>query len=164
LQTPLRSLSSSRPACGLTRTRARGATEVLTVVQGEMYVGFLATDGTLFAKVMSKGDDVFVFPEGPRPLSSSTAAPASPSASIAGLSSQNPGLIRAADSLFGATSAVADEVLAKAVRIDAATVQRIKAQFATKKQISLGRSACSTQYCMSASRDSWGGAKQQVAT
>jgi hypothetical protein len=52
---------------------------------------------------------------------------------IAGLSSQNPGLIRAADSLFGATPAITDEVLAKAFRIDAATVQRIKAQFATKK-------------------------------
>ena len=106
------------------------ATEVLTVVQGQMYVGFLATDGTLFAKVLSRGD-VFVFPKGLVHFEFNCGA--SPAVGIAGLSSQNPGLIRVADSLFGATPAVSDEVLAKAFRIDAATVQRIKAQFATKK-------------------------------
>ncbi|XP_066324998.1 putative germin-like protein 2-1 [Miscanthus floridulus] len=106
------------------------ATEVLTVVQGQMYVGFLATDGTLFAKVLSRGD-VFVFPKGLVHFEFNCGA--SPAAGIAGLSSQNPGLIRAADSLFGATPAITDEVLAKAFRIDADTVQRIKARFTTKK-------------------------------
>ncbi|CAD6247965.1 unnamed protein product [Miscanthus lutarioriparius] len=106
------------------------ATEVLTVVQGQMYVGFLATDGTLFAKVLSRGD-VFVFPKGLVHFEINCGA--SPAVGIAGLSSQNPGLIRVADSLFGSTPAVSDKVLAKAFRIDAATVQRIKAQFATKK-------------------------------
>jgi hypothetical protein len=95
-----------------------------------MYVGFLATDGTLFAKVLSRGD-VFIFPKGLIHFEFNSGA--SPAVGIAGLSSQNPGLIRAADSLFGATPAITDEVLAKAFRIDASTVQRIKAQFATKK-------------------------------
>ncbi|OEL34928.1 putative germin-like protein 2-1 [Dichanthelium oligosanthes] len=106
------------------------ATEVLTIVDGEMYVGFLATDGTLFARVLSKGD-VFVFPKGLVHFEFNFGA--RPAVGIAGLSSQNPGLIRVADSLFGASPAINDEVLAKAFRIDAATVQRIKAQFATKK-------------------------------
>lgn len=105
------------------------ATEVLTVVEGELYVGFIATDNRLFARVLSTGD-VFVFPKGlvhfelnrgPRPA-----------VAIAGLSSQNPGLIRVADSLFGASPALSDDVLAKAFRLDKATVQGIKAQFETK--------------------------------
>ncbi|KAL6629898.1 hypothetical protein ACP70R_029663 [Stipagrostis hirtigluma subsp. patula] len=105
------------------------ATEVLTVVDGELYAGFLATDGKLFARVLSKGD-VFVFPRGLVHFEFNCGA--RPAVAIVGLSSQNPGLIRVADSLFGASPAVADEVLAKAFRIDAATVQRIKARFMTK--------------------------------
>ncbi|WVZ77770.1 hypothetical protein U9M48_025595 [Paspalum notatum var. saurae] len=106
------------------------ATEVLTVVEGEMYVGFIATDGTLFAKVLREGD-VFVFPKGLVHFEFN--AGSRPAFGIAGLSSQNPGLVRVADSLFGANPAISDQVLAKAFRIDAATVQRIKQQFATNK-------------------------------
>ncbi|KAF8691157.1 hypothetical protein HU200_040270 [Digitaria exilis] len=106
------------------------ATEILTVVEGEMYVGYLDTTGKLFAKVLHKGD-VFVFPKGLVHFEFNFGA--TPAFGIAGLSSQNPGLVRVADSLFGASPAITDQVLAKAFRIDAATVQRIKAQFATKK-------------------------------
>ncbi|TVU32724.1 hypothetical protein EJB05_24475 [Eragrostis curvula] len=106
-------------------THPRG-TEMLTVVEGQLYVGFVTTAGKLHAKVISRGD-AFVYPKGlvhfafnltPRPVWG-----------IVGLSSQNPGLIRVADSIFGASPAVTDEVLAKAFRIDAATVQMIKAKF-----------------------------------
>ncbi|KAJ1278037.1 hypothetical protein BS78_04G049300 [Paspalum vaginatum] len=106
------------------------ATEVLTVVEGEMHVGFVATDGTLFARVLREGD-VFVFPKGLVHFEFNSGA--RPAFGIAGLSSQNPGLVRVADSLFGASPAISDQVLAKAFRIDAATVQRIKQQFATNK-------------------------------
>jgi len=106
------------------------ASEVLTVVEGQMHAGFLAADGTLFARVLSAGD-AFVFPRGLVHFEFNFGA--RPAVGIAGLSSQNPGLVRVADSLFGATPGVTDDVLAKAFRIDAATVQRIKAQFATKK-------------------------------
>ncbi|PWZ20299.1 putative germin-like protein 2-1 [Zea mays] len=105
------------------------ATEVLTVVEGQMYAGFLATDGKLFARVLNRGD-AFVFPRGLVHFEFNCGA--GPAVGLAGLSSQNPGLVRVADSLFGAAPAVTDEVLAKAFRIDAATVQRIKAQFAKK--------------------------------
>ncbi|KAL6888725.1 hypothetical protein ACP4OV_009751 [Aristida adscensionis] len=105
------------------------ATEVLTVVDGELYAGFVATDGELFARVLKKGD-VFVFPRGLVHFEFNCGARAA--VAIAGLSSQNPGLIRVADALFGATPSLTDDVLAKAFRIDAATVQRIKAQFMTK--------------------------------
>nr|CAB3445710.1 unnamed protein product [Digitaria exilis] len=106
------------------------ATEILTVVEGEMYVGYLDTNGTLFAKVLHKGD-VFVFPKGLVHFEFNFGD--CPAFGIAGLSSQNPGLVRVADSLFGASPAITNEVLAKAFRIDAATVQRIKARFATRK-------------------------------
>ncbi|XP_039787752.1 putative germin-like protein 2-1 [Panicum virgatum] len=83
------------------------ASEVLTVVEGQMHAGGLVHFEINFGE--------------------------RPAVWIAGLSSQNPGVVRVADSLFGATPAVTDDVLAKAFGIDAATVQRIKAQFATKK-------------------------------
>ncbi|TVU32725.1 hypothetical protein EJB05_24476, partial [Eragrostis curvula] len=104
------------------------ATEALTVVDGELYVGFVATDGKLFAKVLSRGD-VFVFPKGLVHFEFNRGP--CPAVAIAGLSSQNPGLIRIADGLFGASPAVTDEVLAKAFRIDTVTAQMIKAQFGT---------------------------------
>jgi quercetin dioxygenase-like cupin family protein len=106
------------------------AAEVLTVVEGEMRAGFLAADGTLFARVLSAGD-VFVFPRGLVHFEFNCGD--RPAVGIAGLGSQNPGLVRVADSLFGANPAVDDGVLAKAFRIDAATVQRIKARFAANK-------------------------------
>ncbi|TVU32726.1 hypothetical protein EJB05_24477, partial [Eragrostis curvula] len=105
------------------------ATEALTVVDGELYVGFVATDGKLFAKVLS-GGDVFVFPKGLVHFEFNRGP--CPAVAIAGLSSQNPGLIRVADGLFGASPNVSDEVLAKAFRIDTATARMIKAQFGTK--------------------------------
>ncbi|PAN04193.1 hypothetical protein PAHAL_1G048500 [Panicum hallii] len=106
------------------------AAEVLTVVEGQMHAGFVAADGTLFARVLSAGD-AFVFPRGLVHFEFNFGD--RPAVGIAGLGSQNPGLIRVADSLFGATPALTDDVLAKTFRIDAATVQRMKAQFATKK-------------------------------
>ncbi|CAO2044666.1 unnamed protein product [Urochloa humidicola] len=106
------------------------AAEVLTVIEGEMRAGFIASDGTLFAAVLSAGD-AFVFPKGLVHFEFNCGA--RPAVGIAGLGSQNPGLVRVADSVFGASPAVDDDVLAKAFRIDADTVQRIKAKFATKK-------------------------------
>ena len=105
------------------------ASEVRTV-EGQMHTGFVAADGTLFARVLSAGY-AFVFPWGLVHFEINFGE--RPAVGIAGLSSQNPGVVRVADSLFGATPAVTDDVLAKAFGIDAATVQRIKAQFATKK-------------------------------
>ncbi|XP_062217256.1 putative germin-like protein 2-3 [Phragmites australis] len=106
-------------------THPRG-TEMLTVVEGELYVGFITTDGKLFAKVVSSGG-VFVYPKGLVHFAFNLRA--RPAWGIVGLSSQNPGLIRVAESLFGAVPGVTDEVLAKAFRIDTATVQMIKAKF-----------------------------------
>ncbi|CAO2044667.1 unnamed protein product [Urochloa humidicola] len=106
------------------------AAEVLTVIEGEMRAGFIAADGTLFATVLSAGD-AFVFPMGLLHFEFNYGA--RPAVGIAGLGSQNPGLVRVADSVFGASPAVDDDVLAKAFRIDADTVQLIRAKFAAKK-------------------------------
>ncbi|CAN6243171.1 unnamed protein product [Urochloa humidicola] len=106
------------------------AAEVLTVIEGQMRAGFVAADGKLFAAVLSAGD-AFVFPRGLVHFEFNCGA--SPAVGIAGLGSQNPGLVRVADSVFGASPAVDDDVLAKAFKIDADTVQWIKAKFAAKK-------------------------------
>ncbi|CAN6237240.1 unnamed protein product [Urochloa humidicola] len=107
------------------------AAEVLTVVEGEMRAGFVAADGTLFAAALSAGD-AFVFPRGLVHFEFNCGA--RPAVGIAGLGSQNPGLVRVADSVFGASPDVDDDVLAKAFRIDADTVRRIKAKFAASKK------------------------------
>ena len=48
--------------------------------------------------------------------------------SIAGLSSQNPGLIVVADALFGSNPPIPDDVLEKALQVDKEIVEALKAQ------------------------------------
>ena len=74
------------------------ASEVLTVVEGQMHAGFVAADGTLFARVLSAGD-AFVFPRGLVHFEINFGE--RPAVGIAGLSSQNPGVVRVADSPTG---------------------------------------------------------------
>ncbi|GJN19074.1 hypothetical protein PR202_gb06311 [Eleusine coracana subsp. coracana] len=109
-------------------THPRG-TEMLTVVEGELYVGFITTQGKLFGKVIKPGG-AFVYPKGLVHFAFNLTP--RPAWGVVGLSSQNPGLIRVADSIFGASPAVNDEVLAKAFRINQGTVQMIKEKFGAK--------------------------------
>ncbi|CAL9754119.1 unnamed protein product, partial [Musa acuminata subsp. burmannicoides] len=91
------------------------ATEILTVIEGQLLVGFVTSntdDGNrLFTKMLKKGD-VFVFPEGLihfqfNPGYTNTVA-------IGALSSQNPGTITIANAVFGSKPPISDDVLAKA--------------------------------------------------
>ncbi|KAL8264527.1 hypothetical protein R6Q59_022657 [Mikania micrantha] len=81
------------------------ATEILTVLEGSLQVGFITSDpqNRLITKVLQRGD-VFVFPVGlvhfQRNVGLSNAV------AIAALSSQNPGVISIADSIFGLTPPV----------------------------------------------------------
>ncbi|KAK1681072.1 hypothetical protein QYE76_041920 [Lolium multiflorum] len=105
------------------------ATEILTVLEGTLYVGFVTsnTDNKLFSKVLNKGD-VFVFPQGlihfqfnPNPYK--------PAVAIAALSSQNPGAITIANAVFGSKPMISDDVLAKAFQVEKKTVDWLQAQF-----------------------------------
>ncbi|URE06490.1 germin-like protein [Musa troglodytarum] len=106
------------------------ATEILTVIEGQLFVGFVTSNSDngnrLFTKMLKKGD-VFVFPEGLihfqfNPGHTNTVA-------IGALSSQNPGTITIANAVFGSKPPISDEVLAKAFQVDKKTIDWLQAQF-----------------------------------
>ncbi|KAF8400240.1 hypothetical protein HHK36_013537 [Tetracentron sinense] len=104
------------------------ATEILTVLEGTLYVGFVTSnpDNRLITKVLNKGD-VFVFPEGLIHFQFNTGY--TNAVAIAGLSSQNPGVITIANAVFGSKPPISDDVLAKAFQVDKKVVDYLQAQF-----------------------------------
>ncbi|WOL16234.1 germin-like protein 2-1 [Canna indica] len=107
------------------------ATEILTVIEGELYVGFVTSNlkgggNKLFTKLLKKGD-VFVFPQGLIHFQFNKGH--TNTVAIAGLSSQNPGAITIANAVFGSKPPISDDVLAKAFQVDKKTVDWLQAQF-----------------------------------
>ncbi|CAN1282160.1 Putative germin-like protein 2-2 [Linum perenne] len=91
-------------------------------------VGFVTSnpDNRLISKILHKGD-VFVFPIGlihyQRNVGYGNAV------AIAGLSSQNPGVITVANSVFGAKPNISGGILAKAFQVDKHVVEQLQAKF-----------------------------------
>uniref|UniRef100_A0ACD5V2D0 Uncharacterized protein n=1 Tax=Avena sativa TaxID=4498 RepID=A0ACD5V2D0_AVESA len=109
------------------------ATEILTVITGQLLVGFVTSnqaDGRnlLFTKQLVAGD-VFVFPVGLIHFQLNNGHV--PAVAIAALSSQNPGVITIANAVFGSTPPISDLILAKAFMTEKATVDWIQSQFAS---------------------------------
>ncbi|KAG6491925.1 hypothetical protein ZIOFF_046866 [Zingiber officinale] len=106
------------------------ATEILTVLEGELYVGFVTSNigqtNRLFTKILKKVD-VFVFPQGLVHFQFNRGH--TRVVAITALSSQNSGTITIANAVFGSKTPISDEVLAKAFRGDQKTVDRLQAQF-----------------------------------
>ncbi|KAK1418110.1 hypothetical protein QVD17_27249 [Tagetes erecta] len=105
------------------------ATEILTVIEGRLLVGFVTSnqlDNRLITKVLEKGD-VFVFPQGlihfQKNLGRGYAL------AIAGLSSQNPGVITIANAVFGSNPDIDGDILAKAFQVDNKVVNQIQSKF-----------------------------------
>ncbi|KAL5552385.1 hypothetical protein UlMin_002561 [Ulmus minor] len=113
-------------------THPRG-TEILVVVEGTLYVGFVTSnqqDGSnkLFTKVLNKGD-VFVFPIGLIHFQFNTGH--TPAVAFAGLSSQNAGVITIANAVFGSTPPIKADVLTKAFQVDKNLINYLQKQFWT---------------------------------
>ncbi|KAK6124613.1 hypothetical protein DH2020_041643 [Rehmannia glutinosa] len=104
------------------------ATEILTVIEGSLEVGFVTSnpDNRLITKTLHMGD-VFVFPVGlvhfQRNVGTKNAV------AIAGLSSQNPGVITIANAVFGSKPDVSGDILAKAFQVDKSVVDQVQAKF-----------------------------------
>ena len=104
------------------------ATEILTVIEGSLEVGFVTSnpENRLISKVLQKGD-VFVLPVGlvhfQRNVGHGNAF------SISGLSNQNPGVITIGNAVFGSNPAIADDLLAKAFQVDKSVVGQLQAKF-----------------------------------
>ncbi|XP_077220763.1 putative germin-like protein 2-1 [Tasmannia lanceolata] len=104
------------------------ATEILTVVEGTLYVGFVTSnpDNRLITKILQKGD-VFVFPVGLVHFQRN--AGYGNAVAIAALSSQNPGVITIANAVFGSNPPISDDVLAKAFQVDKKVVDYLQTVF-----------------------------------
>ncbi|XP_071730015.1 putative germin-like protein 2-1 [Rutidosis leptorrhynchoides] len=104
------------------------ATEILTVLEGSLQVGFVTSnpDNRFITKVLQKGD-VFVFPVGlvhfQRNVGNGYAT------AIAALSSQNPGAITIANAVFGANPPISSDILARAFQVDKSVVDELQAKF-----------------------------------
>ncbi|ESW19451.1 hypothetical protein PHAVU_006G126200 [Phaseolus vulgaris] len=104
------------------------ATEVLTVLQGTLEVGFVTSnpENLHFRKVLQTGD-VFVFPTGlihyQRNVGNGHAV------AIAALSSQNPGVITIGNAVFGSTPDIDSDVLVTAFHLDKTTVNYLQSKF-----------------------------------
>ena len=105
------------------------ASEILVVVEGTLYVGFVSSnqDGNrLFTKILNKGD-VFVFPIGQIHFQFNVGHV--PAVAFAGLGSQNPGTITIANAVFGSKPPINPDFLAKAFRLDKYVVANLQRQF-----------------------------------
>ncbi|KAK9074157.1 hypothetical protein SSX86_006754 [Deinandra increscens subsp. villosa] len=104
------------------------ATEILTVIEGRILVGFVTSnpENRLITKVLQKGD-VFVFPEGLIHFQKNIGH--GYAVAIAGLSSQNPGVITIANAVFGSNPDIARDILAKAFQVDVKVVDKIQSKF-----------------------------------
>ncbi|OAY44200.1 germin-like protein subfamily 1 member 13 [Manihot esculenta] len=102
-------------------------TEILVVVEGTLYVGFVTSNpNRLIAKVLYPGD-VFVFPIGLIHFQFNIAK--TNAVAFAGLSSQNPGVITIADAIFGPDPPINPDVLAKAFQLDKNDVEKLQKLF-----------------------------------
>ncbi|CAN1161229.1 Putative germin-like protein 2-1 [Linum perenne] len=104
------------------------ASEILVVIEGTLEVGFITsnTGNRHISKILQKGD-VFVFPVGlihyQRNVGHGNAM------AIAGLGSQNPGVITIANVVFGSNPGVATDIIAKAFQVDKNVVQHLQTKF-----------------------------------
>ncbi|KAK9048725.1 hypothetical protein SSX86_032309 [Deinandra increscens subsp. villosa] len=104
------------------------ATEILTVIEGRILVGFVTSnpENRLITKILEKGD-VFVFPKGLIHFQKNIGH--GYAVAIAGLSSQNPGVITIANVVFGSNPDIAGDILAKAFQVDVKVVDKIQTKF-----------------------------------
>ncbi|XP_057975471.1 putative germin-like protein 2-1 [Malania oleifera] len=108
-------------------THPRG-TELLTVLEGTLFVGFVTSnpENRLITKVLNPGD-VFVFPVGLIHFQFNVGE--TNAVAIAGLSSQNPGVITVANAVFGSKPPISIDVLTKAFQVDKNVINYLQAQF-----------------------------------
>ncbi|PIN00528.1 hypothetical protein CDL12_26968 [Handroanthus impetiginosus] len=109
------------------------ATEILVVLHGTLYVGFVTSNpadpnlkNILFTKYLYPGD-VFVFPEGLIHFQFNVGH--ENAVAFAGLSSQNPGVITIANAVFGSDPPINKDVLIKAFQVDRKVIDYLQAQF-----------------------------------
>ncbi|KAL8128738.1 hypothetical protein V2J09_017893 [Rumex salicifolius] len=113
------------------------ATEVLTLLEGTLLVGFVTSNlpnnagNKLFAKILYPGD-VFVFPQGLIHFQFNVGR--APAVAFASLSSQNPGVVTIANAVFGSQPPISLDVLAKSFQVDPSIIKILQSQFASARR------------------------------
>ncbi|KAL8158811.1 hypothetical protein V2J09_000348 [Rumex salicifolius] len=107
------------------------ATEVLTLLEGTLHVGFVTSNppsgaNKLFTKVLYPGD-VFVFPQGLIHFQFNVGN--TNAFALSALSSQNPGVTTIANAVFGSQPPITVDVLSKAFQLDANIVKYLQSKF-----------------------------------
>ncbi|XP_024959926.1 putative germin-like protein 2-1 [Cynara cardunculus var. scolymus] len=104
------------------------ASEILTVIEGTLEVGFVTSnpENRLIARKLQRGD-VFVFPQGLIHFQSNIGD--CNAVAIAGLGSQNPGVITIANAVFGSNPDIDENILARAFQVGVDVVRQIQANF-----------------------------------
>ncbi|KAH9626536.1 hypothetical protein KSS87_010535 [Heliosperma pusillum] len=111
------------------------ATELFTVMEGTLYVGFVTSNlpnggNKFFTKVLNKGD-VFAFPQGLIHFQFNIGN--TPAMAMSALSSQNPGLNTIANAVFGSEPSISVDVLSKAFQLDGGVIKYLESRFAISK-------------------------------
>ncbi|KAK4416598.1 Germin-like protein subfamily 1 member 18 [Sesamum alatum] len=106
------------------------ASEILVVLEGTLYVGFITTNppnpndkNKLFAKILHPGD-VFVFPKGLIHFQYNIGKTSA--VAIASLNSQNPGIMTLSKAVFGSEPPVRPDVLTKSFQVDEEVVEDLQ--------------------------------------
>lgn len=104
------------------------ATEILTILEGSMEVGFVTSSPSfrLYKKVLEKGD-VFVVPVGLVHYQRNVGT--GKIVAIAALNSQNPGITALPNAIFGASPDIDSGFLASAFALDKETVEELQRKF-----------------------------------
>ncbi|KAF9616144.1 hypothetical protein IFM89_028610, partial [Coptis chinensis] len=104
------------------------ATEILVVLEGTLFVGFVTSSSgnRLITKTLNQGD-VFVFPEGLIHFQKNTGS--TRAVAIAGMSSQNSGVIMIPSTVFGSNPPISDDILAQAFQVSTEVVDLLQAPF-----------------------------------
>ncbi|XP_020586288.1 putative germin-like protein 2-1 [Phalaenopsis equestris] len=104
------------------------ASEILTVLKGELIVGFVTSnpDYKLFTKIIHEGE-MYVFPQGLVHFQINIGK--NNAVALAALSSQNPGVVRVANAAFGSNPSIIPIVLEKAFQLDENIVRMLQAKF-----------------------------------
>ncbi|XP_022743804.1 germin-like protein subfamily 1 member 14 [Durio zibethinus] len=104
------------------------ATEILVVLEGTLYVGFVTSspDDRHISKVLNPGD-VFIFPISLVHFQFNIGN--TNAVAFAGLSTQNPGVITIPNAVFGSKPPINPDVLAKAFHLDNNVVKHLQSRF-----------------------------------
>ncbi|KAJ0099395.1 hypothetical protein Patl1_21630 [Pistacia atlantica] len=104
------------------------ASEIFLATEGRFLVGFVTSfpDYKLFSKVLNKGD-IFVFPQGLIHFQVNLGK--TNAVGFAFFESQNPGIIRVADAVFGSNPPINPFILARAFQLDPNVVKDLQAKF-----------------------------------